>query len=146
MHQMLVHNPSFDPGFFTTQFLEGLKHEIRVGVMLHQPKDLDSSFSLASMLEELMEALPRREYRRQDAPQVRAPLRPFLATGAPPVRPLLQGPPAAAKDRRGQEVAHAQAQGARGDGRIAALHNYRRGRGLCLSAVNIGALAISVRP
>lgn len=131
MHQMLAHNPSFDPVFFTTQFLEGLKHEIRVGVMLHQPKDLDSVFSLATMQEELLEALPRREYRRQDALPVRAPPRPLLVMGAPPVRPLLQGPPAAAEDRRGQEAANAQERAARGDDRVAALRNYRRARGLC---------------
>lgn len=32
MHQLLAHNPAFDAVFFTTQFLEGLKHEIRAGV------------------------------------------------------------------------------------------------------------------
>uniref|UniRef100_N1QY73 Retrotransposon gag domain-containing protein n=1 Tax=Aegilops tauschii TaxID=37682 RepID=N1QY73_AEGTA len=30
MHHLLAHNLAFDPVFFTTQFLEGLKHEIRV--------------------------------------------------------------------------------------------------------------------
>lgn len=82
MHQLLAHNPSFNPVFFTTQFLEGLKHEIHAGVVLHQPKDLDSAFSLASMQEELLDALPRREYRRQDVPQARPAPRPLLALGA----------------------------------------------------------------
>ena len=49
MHPLLAHNPAFDHVFFTIQFLKGLKQEIRVGVLLHQPKDLDSSFSLASL-------------------------------------------------------------------------------------------------
>ena len=49
MHQMLVHNPSFDSLYFTTHFLEGLRTDIRIGVVLHQPKDLDATFSLAAM-------------------------------------------------------------------------------------------------
>lgn len=107
MHQLLAHNPAFDAVFFTTQFLEGLKHEIRAGVLLHQPKDLDSAFSLASLQEELVEALPRREFRRQEAPQARPPPRPLLALGIPPVRPPQPGPPAAVEDRRGSDAAHA---------------------------------------
>lgn len=101
MHHLLAHNSSYDPVFFTTQFLEGLKHEIRVGVALHQPKDLDSAFSLASMQEELLEALPRREYRRQESPPARAPPCPFLPVVVPLGRPI-QGPPVAAEDWRGQ--------------------------------------------
>lgn len=130
MHQLLAHNPAFDHVFFTTQFLEGLKQEIRVGVLLHQPKDLDSAFSLASLQEELVEALPHREVRRQEVQQPR-PVRPLLALGAPLVRPPLPGPPAAAEDRRGIDAAHAQEHGVHGDDRVAALRNYRRARGLC---------------
>ena len=35
MHHLLAHNPSFDPLFFATQFLDGLKPEIKSGVALH---------------------------------------------------------------------------------------------------------------
>ena len=83
MHHLLAHNPAFDPVFFTTQFLEGLKHEIRVGVLLHQPKDLDSAFSLASLQEEVMEAIPRRDHRRQEGGGARIPPRPIGVVGAP---------------------------------------------------------------
>lgn len=40
-HHLLAHNPGFDPVYFTTKFLDGLHYEIRVGVVLHRPKDLD---------------------------------------------------------------------------------------------------------
>lgn len=106
MHQLLAHNPSFDSVFFTTQFLEGLRHEIRAGVVLHQPKDLDSAFSLASMQEELLDALPRREYRRQEAPLPRVAARPLVALGAPPARAAVPGAPVAAEDQRGIEAAN----------------------------------------
>jgi hypothetical protein len=49
MHQILAHNPAIDALFFTTQFLEGLKPDIKAGVILHRPKELDTAFSLATM-------------------------------------------------------------------------------------------------
>jgi hypothetical protein len=36
MHQILAHNPAIDTLFFTTQFLEGLKSDIKAGVILHR--------------------------------------------------------------------------------------------------------------
>ena len=131
MHQLLAHNPSVDSVFFTTQFLEGLRHEIRASVVLHPPKDLDSAFSLASMQEELLDALPRREYRRQEAPLPRAAARPLLAVGVPPVRAAAPGIPVVAEDRRGVEAANAPERPRAGDDRVATLRNYRRARGLC---------------
>lgn len=81
-----------------------------------------------------MEALPRKEYMRQDAANQRPPAqRPLLAIGAPPVRQMLPGPPAAAEDRRAIDAANPpdrRDQGRRDD-RVAALRNYRRARGLC---------------
>lgn len=117
MHQLLAHNSSFDPVFFTTQFLEGLRHEIRASVVLHQPKDLDSAFSLASMQEELLDALPRRAYRRQDAPLQHGGARPLIALGAPPARAAVPGAPVAAEDRRGIEAAHPPDRPRAGDDR-----------------------------
>ena len=61
MHHILAHNPAFDSVYFTTQFLDGLKGEIRAVVMLHQPKDLDSGVSWATLQEARVEALPRGE-------------------------------------------------------------------------------------
>ena len=131
MHQLLAHNPTFDHVFFTTQFLEGLRQEIRICVVLHQPKDLDSAFSLASLQEEMMDAMPRRDPRRYEAPQNRQQPRPLLAGGAPLGRPIPMVQPAAAEDCRGVEAAHPPERLARGDDRVAALRNYRRARGLC---------------
>ena len=135
MHQLLAHNSSFDSVFFTTQFLEGLKHEIRMGVLLHQPKDLDSAFSLAALQEELVEALPHREFRRQDVSVVRQQARLLLALGSPPALPLQHGLPAVADDKRGLDAANAPERQARGDDRVAALRNYRRAHGLCFKCI-----------
>ena len=51
MHCLLAHHSSWDPLFFTTQFIEGLAHEIKVAIMLHRPKDLDTAVSLAELQE-----------------------------------------------------------------------------------------------
>ncbi|XBH72107.1 hypothetical protein VPH35_099480 [Triticum aestivum] len=134
MHQLLAHNAGFDPLYFTTKFLDGLRAEIRAGVVLHRPQELDTAFSLALLQEEILEALPHREYRRLEGAPGRAPTRPLLANVVPPARVPLPVPQAAAEDRRGLDAAragdHRQDQGC-GNDRIAALRNYRRARGLC---------------
>ena len=87
MHQLLAHNPAFDPLFFTTQFLDGLKNDIRIGVALHRPHDLDSAFSLSLLQEELMGLMPRK-----DQGQARHPARPLLAVGRLHPRPVPPAP------------------------------------------------------
>lgn len=134
MHHLLAHNAAFDPLFFTTQFIDGLKIEIKDGVALHRPQDLDSAFSLASLQEELLASMPRRDHQRHEQGVPRAPVRPLLAAGAPPPRAALPAPQGAAEDRRALDAArapdHRHDQG-RGQDRVAALCNYRRARGLC---------------
>lgn len=137
MHQILAHNPAIDTLFFTTQFLEGLKVEVKSGVVLHRPKDLDSAYSLAVLQEELLEAQPRRDYRRQEPAPARPQhqQRPLVAIPASPARPMLMGPPPAAEDRRGVEGARAAERRApdagRSEDRIGALRASCRARGLC---------------
>ena len=82
MHQILAHNAGFDPVYFTTKFLDGLRVEIRAGVVLHRPQDLDTAFSLSLLQEEILDAMPRKEFRRPDPGRVQQ--RPLLALAAPP--------------------------------------------------------------
>ena len=116
------------------QFIDGLKIEIKAGVALHRPQDLDSAFSLATLQEELLASMPRRDHQRHEQGVPRAPVRPLLAAGAPPPRAALPAPQGAAEDRRALDAArapdHRPDQG-RGQDRVAALCNYRRARGLC---------------
>lgn len=134
MHNLLAHNSGFDPVYFTTKFLDGLHSEIRAGVVLHRPTDLDSAFSLSLLQEELLETMRRRDYRRPEPPPARAQQRPLLAPAAPLPRVLPPAPREAAEDRRGLDAARAadrHQEPGRGDDRVAALRNYRRARGLC---------------
>ena len=55
MCSLLAHHGSWDPLFFTTHFVEGLSHDIKVVVMLHRPPDLETAVSLTALQEEVVE-------------------------------------------------------------------------------------------
>jgi hypothetical protein len=58
MNCLIAHHKSWDPLYFVTKFFDGLRYDIRVVVMVQQPKDLDSVVSLAQLQEEALE-LPK---------------------------------------------------------------------------------------
>ena len=47
VHHLLAHDKSFPPSVITNHFMDGLKKDIRVVVMMHTPQDLDTASSLA---------------------------------------------------------------------------------------------------
>ena len=47
MHQLLAHDPLVNPAILTGKFIDGLKLEIRAALLLHKPKDLNTTSSLA---------------------------------------------------------------------------------------------------
>lgn len=49
MHSLLAHHKSWDPLFFTTQFLDGLHSDIKATVTLHRPVDLETDVFLAAL-------------------------------------------------------------------------------------------------
>lgn len=51
---LTAHHPYWDPIFFVTQFVEGLRSDIKSVVLLHRPKDLDIAASLAVLQEEIL--------------------------------------------------------------------------------------------
>jgi hypothetical protein len=64
MHQLLAHDPSVHPAFLTSKFIDGLKLEIKAAIVLHRPKDLDTSSSLAILQEEVIFGNSSKEYKR----------------------------------------------------------------------------------
>lgn len=72
MHSLLVHHSSWDPLFFTTHFIDGLHHEIKVAVMLHRPKDLETAMALAELQEEVVEMV-RQEQEAQPSARGASP-------------------------------------------------------------------------
>lgn len=55
MHGLHAHHPSWNSEFFVTQFLEGLRAEIRAAIVLHRHANLDTTVELACLQEEVLE-------------------------------------------------------------------------------------------
>ncbi|XP_040259896.1 uncharacterized protein [Aegilops tauschii subsp. strangulata] len=130
MHALLAHSTTWDPALFPSRFVDGLKDKIRVVVLVHNPKDLDTAVSLAYLQEEALEISKRKEGRRSDNGVVnRSHLRGAMPLPPPPGRPP-PTPPAIGDGSR-----PASAEGARGansvEERLTTLRAYRRARGLC---------------
>lgn len=107
MHQLYVHHSSWNLVFFVTEFLDGLKPEIRSAVLLHSPADMDTVVDLACLQEEVL-ATGRCELRWVEAVVVdRAGQRPRGNGGR--------------TDDKMQPI----------EDRVAALRAYRKAKGLC---------------
>lgn len=66
VHQLLTHDPYVNPVVITSQFVDGLKYEIKALVLVHRPKDLDTASSLALLQEEVLMGRPSKEWKRND--------------------------------------------------------------------------------
>jgi hypothetical protein len=55
MNCLIAHHRSWDPLYFVTHFIDGLKPNIRVVVMVQQPRTLDAAVALACLQEEAVE-------------------------------------------------------------------------------------------
>ena len=66
VHQILAHDPKFSTATITNCFIDGLKDEIRVVVLVHRPRNLDIVGSIALLQEESSKDTPRREFRKHE--------------------------------------------------------------------------------
>lgn len=122
MHQLMAYDSSLVPVYFVTKFVEGLKDEIRVVVMVQRPQDLDSACAIALLQEEALEGVKASHYRRSDPGVMLKTNRtgPIVGVTQHTKNNLNQF-----EDRRGTESARAK------DDKVAALRAYRRSKGLC---------------
>lgn len=65
-HSILLYNPSYDDTFFVTQFLGGLKEEIRAAIALHRPKTVVEASELATLQELELETLKQKTFSRSE--------------------------------------------------------------------------------
>lgn len=63
-HGILLYNNHYDDTYFVTRFLGGLQEEIRVGIMLDRPKDVQTTSSLALLQEEALEQAKKKSLHR----------------------------------------------------------------------------------
>ena len=52
VHSLLAHSISWDPAMFPSCYVDGLKDEIHVVVIVHNPKDFDTAISLTYIKKE----------------------------------------------------------------------------------------------
>lgn len=54
MHQILAHDKKFNAATMTNRFIDGLKDDIKVVVLVHRPSNLDTASSIALLQEEVV--------------------------------------------------------------------------------------------
>lgn len=121
MHQLLAYNSSLPLNYFVTKFVEGLKKEIRSGVLMQKPQDLDSACSLALLQEEILEGVPSVSLKRVDSASFVKQFPRQFSLGPSTPKPV--------------SVMSPESQSAfkvRAD-KLAALKSYRRSKGLCFT-------------
>lgn len=134
MHSLKAHSTAWDLVLFLSRFVDGLKDEIHVVIIIHQPKDLDAVVSLAQLQEEALEIV--KKSRQTEVPftssrtTYRALPSPSLNMDKSVASVSTPRTPATAEDKRGQEGARSATPTSTED-RTSALKNYRRSRGLC---------------
>lgn len=129
MHSLLAHSSSWDPALFPSRYVDGLKDEIRVVVIVHNPRDLDTAISLAYLQEEALEISKRREPRHTDSgASGRSHLRGAMPLPPPPGRPP---PPMPTGEERRVAPNDMARSSASIDERLTMLRAYRRVRHLC---------------
>ena len=116
--QLKAYQSDPDMHYYTTRFIDGLKHEIRIAVAIQRPSNLDTAYMLALLQEEMAEAPKKSEfhgYNRGARP------------GSRPVQTSLRQPAGASSVNAEKSLTKPQVQ----DDKISALRAYRRARGLC---------------
>jgi len=110
-----------DPLYYTQRFIDGLKDEIKVVILVKRPCTLDTACVLAQLQEEAV-AASKRPFRRVDSgPTARPPWPGALPLPAPPPKP------ATGDVKRLTDTPHSAAAE-----KFQALRALRRVRGLCI--------------
>lgn len=116
MHQLLAYGGANEPIYFVTKFVDGLKDNIMLAVMMLRPQDLDTACSLALLQEEALEGVVQSGVRRQDS-GVYVKSRP-TPTPVLPTRTT-------SEDKVGAKSVRTR------EDKLLALKSYRRSKGLC---------------
>lgn len=121
-HQLLAHDPLFNPVGITSKFVDGLKPDIKAVVLVQRPKDLDTASSLALLQEEVLMGQPSKQWKKND--EFAFGKQDFkVGSSYTPSRPMSGG--IIEKKSTGNGKFKAQ------DEKLAALMAYRKAKGLC---------------
>nr|XP_025875985.1 uncharacterized protein LOC4347143 isoform X1 [Oryza sativa Japonica Group]XP_025875986.1 uncharacterized protein LOC4347143 isoform X1 [Oryza sativa Japonica Group]XP_025875987.1 uncharacterized protein LOC4347143 isoform X1 [Oryza sativa Japonica Group] len=124
MHQLLAYDSSLPLNYFVTKFVEGLRKDIRSGVLMQKPQDLDTACSLAFLQEEILEGSHPAVYRKPEP----ILLSKNFARQPAPVSPVSNHPQGSVlEDRKQSEFSQSRSD------KFSALKSYKRAKGLCFT-------------
>lgn len=124
MHQLLAYDSSLPLNYFVTKFVEGLRKDIRSGVLMQKPQDLDTACSLAFLQEEILEGSHPAVYRKPEP----ILLSKNFARQPAPVSPVSNHPQGSVlEDRKQSEFSQSRFD------KFSALKSYRCAKGLCFT-------------
>ncbi|CAN6225874.1 unnamed protein product [Urochloa humidicola] len=127
IHQLLAHDPYFNPSVITTRFVDGLQPDIKKVVLVQRPKDLDTASSIAILQEEVLMGYPCKEIRKSDEFIHKAQVRSgFHSPGLKDSSPN-NFTSSSNLERKTSSPSRSKPQ----DDKLTALMNYRRAKGLC---------------
>lgn len=124
MNHMILYSELTRPYFFLTRFIEGLHADIQAVALIQRPPDLDTTYSLALLQEEVVDG---EVALRAIVPW--PPASPFASastTAAPVAFPRPTASILTAEDRRGTDATRATSD----NSKIIALRTFRRVRSL----------------
>lgn len=67
VHQLLAYDPNLQQAYLTNRFVDGLRGDIRVVVLVHRPKNLDTASSLALLQEDALQIHCKKEWKKPEA-------------------------------------------------------------------------------
>lgn len=126
MHQLNAYESTAPILYFVTKFVDGLKDEVRSGVIMQRPQDLDTACTLALLQEEALEGVKTAGSKKMEVgvnyikqpPRIMNPM-----VGSTPQRNSGMG----TEERRSAEVSKPR------EDRFSALKSYRKAKGLCFT-------------
>jgi hypothetical protein len=110
---------------YTMRFIDGLKDELKGAILIQRPKELDATYVLAQLQEELVDSTRKKDYRKSEYPSKSY----FKQLNTSPCAPPRQFKPSMfpTEDRRSSEAAKASSA----DDKWRSLKAFRRAKGLC---------------
>lgn len=120
--QLTVYSPSSDPLFFTTRFMDGLRHDIRAIVVVQRPQNFDTACRLALLQEEVASS-PSKPFCSGDCSS------PFKSL--PAIKTPLPLPPPPKMEKAPVPAVQAAVATSSTDSTPKAVKAYRRALGLC---------------
>lgn len=128
MDQISAYELNPDPVHYTTKFLDGLQPGVRNLVAIQQPRDVDTTYSLALMYEELG---------TECGPSLSLPVQPYVPprrSYQPVVTPITPPPPPSRwVSQKVEENRRAEQQNGQMEDKWQSLRAYRLSKNLCFT-------------